>query len=334
MVGNVRVVGVTPSRRRFARITLGAFRTFVAVLRERADVHHFHDPELIPVGLLLRALGKKVVYDVHETNWATIRHKHYLPRWIRPGLAWILRKVELASARYFSGIVAATPAISDQFGDIRTPRVVVQNFPQLDLIWKVSPLHSRPPLAIYAGGISEPRGLFAMVDAMDLLPRELGAKLLLVGTVSPQDLARVKQRPGWQHVEFIGQQPSSELPRLLSTARVGLVVLQPLPNYVESYPTKMFEYMAAGLPTIASDFPLWRRIVADNGCGLLVNPLNTVQIAATLERILTDDSLAETMSAKALSAVRSRYSWHSEEQKLTAFYRERFAHAERKAAAI
>jgi glycosyltransferase involved in cell wall biosynthesis len=172
-----------------------------------------------------------------------------------------------------------------------------------------------------------------MVDAMDLLPRALGAKMLLVGAVSPQDLARAKQRPGWQHVEFVGQQPSSELPRLLSTARVGLVVLQPLPNYVESYPTKMFEYMAAGLPTIASDFPLWRRIVADNGCGLLVNPLNTVQIATALERILTDDSLAEAMSTKALSAVRSLYSWQSEEQKLTAFYRERFARAERKAAA-
>ena len=85
-------------------------------------------------------------------------------------------------------------------------------------------------------------------------------------------------------------------------------------------PIKLFEYMAAGMPVIASDFPLWREIVTDAGCGLLVNPEDAPAIAAAINRLLGDESMARQMGEAGRQAVLSRYSWSAEAQKLVALY--------------
>lgn len=323
MLDDIRVIGVRRRERRLARITGAAFETMRVALREKADVYHFHDPELIPVGLCLRALGKKVVYDVHETNWATVAYKSYLPTWSRPALAWLIRNIELTASKYFSGIVAATPKIAEQFMDIETPCVTIQNFPKLTSKECERPFGRRGRIAIYAGVITEGRGLLEMVDAVNLLPESFGASLVLAGPIAPDALAKARTRPGWSRVVARGAFQAAELPQLLSKARVGLVVLQPMNNYKESYPTKMFEYMAAGLPVIASDFPLWRSILSEQDCGLLVDPSEPAAIASAMEYLLRNEEVAEQMGQRGREVALRRYNWETEERKLTAFY-ERF----------
>ena len=319
-IGGIRVVGVPRQKRRLARATVGALRTMLAALREKPDVYHFHDPELIPVGLLLRVLGKKVVYDVHETNSETVEYKTYIPKTIRPLVAWLIRNLELTASKHFSGIVAATPKIGDQFKELQTPRVTVQNFPKLNPELSSAPLRNRSCAAIYAGVISEPRGLMTMVDAMSLLPESLAVHLILAGPMTPAARANAGARPGWKRVKEIGPFRPAALPELLSGARVGLVLFHPMSNHLESYPTKMFDYMAAGLPVIASDFPLWRSIMADHDCGLLVDPLSPTAIANAIEYLLTNEEAAETMGERAREMVWTTYNWETEERKLVAFY--------------
>jgi glycosyltransferase involved in cell wall biosynthesis len=320
VMGAIRVVGVRRRKRRLARVTVAAFQTLLAALRESADVYHFHDPELIPVGLCLRALGHKVVYDVHETNSASVAYKSYIPRWIRPTLASLIRIIELRASSYFSGIVAATPAISEQFRAIPTPRVTVQNFPKLDPAQRDTLWDDRGQAAIYAGMVSESRGLLEMVDAVNLLDNSFSHPLILAGPIMPDALVKAQGRPGWKRVSAIGKYSIAELPDLLANARVGLVVFRPLSNHLDSYPTKLFEYMAAGLPVIASNFPLWRSIVGDYNCGLLVDPLDPEDIARAIQYLLTNDDVAKQMGARARELVWSNYNWVTEGRKLVAFY--------------
>ena len=99
-------------------------------------------------------------------------------------------------------------------------------------------------------------------------------------------------------------------------------LLHPKPNYVESQPVKLYEYMTAGLPVIASDFPYWRRIVDEAGCGLLVDPKDPEAIADAIEWLWRNPEEAEEMGKRGREAVFARYNWRAEVPKLLGLYEE------------
>jgi glycosyltransferase involved in cell wall biosynthesis len=321
---NLAIKGVPAANHRWKRVSMTSLRVLRRALHEKASVYHFHDPELIPIGLFLRLFGKIVIYDVHETHYATVAYKGYLPKVLRRPIAAVLRRVELLAARVFSGIVAATPKIATQFDTVRHPVVVVQNYPIL--------LNPRPTSAerwrdrtasiVYMGAMSEGRGVSTLVDAMGLLPDDFPAQLFLAGALSDKFGAFLRTKPGWKRVTATGELQRDKLAQLLETCRAGLVVLKPEANYVESYPTKMFEYMAAELPVIASDFPLWREIIQSTGSGVLVDPQDPTAIAHAIVYLLTNDQDAERMGRAGRRAVLARYHWASEGEKLTRLYTE------------
>ena len=315
----IRALPVPSSRR--TRMTRTVWQVFRAALAEEAEVYHFHDPELIPVGLALKALGKRVVYDVHEDMPATLLTKAYLPATAREHVARAAELVEKLSARTFDAVVAATPAIAGRFPASRC--VTVQNFPLPSEARPAPGRHAwRPPLVVYMGSITARRGAREMVDAMGRLPEALGAELALAGTFSPASLLpALRARPGWARVDYRGQVSRGEVAGLLGAARAGLVLFHPGPNHGESQPNKLFEYMAAGLPVIASNFPLWRRLIGDTGCGLLVDPHEPDAIAEAIAWLLTHPEEGEAMGARGAEAVRSRFHWGVEEQALLGLYR-------------
>jgi glycosyltransferase involved in cell wall biosynthesis len=128
------------------------------------------------------------------------------------------------------------------------------------------------------------------------------------------------KRAGWQKTDHLGFQDRSGVARVLQTSRAGLVILHPVQNYVDSLPVKLFEYMSAGLPVIASDFPLWREIVEGSGAGLLIDPLDPSAIAGAMQWILENPGEAEAMGQRGRQAVIERYNWAQEAQKLLAAY--------------
>jgi glycosyltransferase involved in cell wall biosynthesis len=114
--------------------------------------------------------------------------------------------------------------------------------------------------------------------------------------------------------------------RELQSAYAGLVILHPEPNYVTSQPVKLFEYMCAGIPVIASDFPVCREIIDQAGCGILVNPLDPREIAAAMEFLLANPEQAAEMGRRGFQAILERYNWANEEKHLLRFYSELFRH--------
>jgi glycosyltransferase involved in cell wall biosynthesis len=173
--------------------------------------------------------------------------------------------------------------------------------------------------------ITRARGAEEMVRSMGLLPSELHASLKLVGNWDtlelPASLARI---PGWNRVTFVGPLGRTEVAGELRKAYAGLVLLHPEPNYVASQPVKLFEYMCAGIPVIASDFPVCREIVDQARCGILVDPRNPEEIANAIQFLLTHPEEAEEMGRRGFQAIVQRYNWANEERTLLRFYSELF----------
>jgi glycosyltransferase involved in cell wall biosynthesis len=305
-----------------ARAIKGPLRSFRLIRRLRPTIVHFHDPELIPLGFVLKALGHKVIYDVHEDVPRQVQSKQWMPALLRTPVAWAVSLVEWLAAKVFDAIIVATPKIAARFPAYKTS--IVQNFPvaaELDLAGVRKSRHKGEPSFAYIGGLASARGCCEMVEAMAILNQEQTAKLLIAGSFIPAQFRdQLTSLPGWQYVEYLGHLPREGVRDTLGASVAGLVTLHPEPNYIESYPVKLFEYMAAGLPVIASDFPLWRSIVEGAGCGLLVDPLQPAAIAAAMRWILEHPADASAMGLRGRAAVENRYNWDSEAIKLVAEY--------------
>jgi glycosyltransferase involved in cell wall biosynthesis len=313
---------VVPRRAgRLARLARTVPAVYRAARSQRAEVYHLHDPELLPIGLLLRRRGR-VVYDAHEDLGNQVRHKPWIPPLLRGPIGWLAGAIERAAARRLSAVVVATPTIARRIA--ARPTVVVRNLARLEEFGRDDgsrPHATRDPVVAYVGSVSVPRGAREMVRALGALPARSGARLRIGGEFSPPELrSELAAMPGWERVEALGWLDRRGVAALLGSARVGLVCLHPTPSYLDSYPVKLFEYMAAGLPVVASDFPLWRSIVAEAGCGILVDPLDPEAIAGALERLLADPGAAEEMGRRGRAAVEERWSWEPEGRKLLALY--------------
>lgn len=319
----VELYGVTSSpRNRLQRMICTTRSVYKKALSLHGDIYHFHDPELIPFGFLLKFFGKRVVYDVHEDYSVGMLDRSYLPTPLRRFVGNMLGKLENLAVHAFDGIVTATPKITSLFENVNV--VEVRNFPLMDEVETIQRDYRKSlseSLIVYIGSISESRGLFQMLEAIDLVRTKLNYKLALAGIFSPADLtAEACRRPGWEKTTFLGWQSRSLITAHLAPAKIGLVTLHPTPGYLDSYPVKLFEYMGAGLPVIASDFPLWRQIVENAGCGLLVDPLQPESIAEAIDWLFDNPIEAEEMGRRGRQIVKDKYNWSSELTKLVNFY--------------
>jgi glycosyltransferase involved in cell wall biosynthesis len=132
----------------------------------------------------------------------------------------------------------------------------------------------------------------------------------------------LRAEPGWRQVNEYGFVGRIEMRDILARSVAGVVTFLPEPNHIFAQPNKMFEYMSAGIPVIASDFPLWREIVAGNECGLLVDPQDPASIATAIDALVGDRALARRLGENGRRAVLERYNWSAEEKKLVDFYAE------------
>ncbi|MGZ8375715.1 MAG: glycosyltransferase family 4 protein [Gemmatirosa sp.] len=317
----VRVRALSAPSGRVARMTRTALEAFRAAMDEDADCYHFHDPELIPIGLLLKLRGKRVVYDVHEDAVADVHDKPYLPAWAKPLVRAVVAGVERGATGRFDAIVAATSAIEAKFPAERT--TLVRNVPVLDEMY---PQHGarfreRPRRVAYVGGLAPFNGASQMVRAMSELGPDADVRLALGGRFSSAaDEQAVRALPGWSSVDFHGWVDRARVAELFASARAGLVVYQPTPNIMNCEPNKFFEVLSAGLPLIASDLPHWRRFIEEHECGLVVPPDDPRALARAIRELVDDPERAEAMGRRGRALVEDEYNWERESAKLLALY--------------
>lgn len=315
----VHIMDVGRLSGRLNRMIKTTRQVFDMAVSLNADVYHLHDPELIPIGLKLKHSKKIVVFDSHEDVPKQLRGKPYLGPVSRRVLPKAVALVERHVCSRFNGVIAATPSIRDKFLAINQHTVDVNNFPLLGELDTSLQWTEKECEVCYIGAIGANRGIREIVRACEFLKST--ARLNLGGNFSEADLKNeVTAYPGWTHVNELGFLARADVRNVLSRSVAGLVTLHPAPNYLDSLPVKMFEYMAAGIPVIASNFPLWRDIVERGGCGLCVDPLDPKAIAAAIDHLVMNPDIARSMGERGRRLVLQQYNWSTEEEKLLGFY--------------
>jgi len=319
-IDGVQIIALPKSKNRIYRMFVLNLKSLWLALRQKANVYHFHDPDLIPIGLLFKSLGRKVIYDAHEDVPRQTLSKEYIPIYLGPRVAWLIEKIENFACKRFDAVVAATPFIRDRFLRLGCLAVDVNNYPILsDLHLPEVDWSEKERAVCYVGSISNIRGIFEMVDAIG----RTDAKLLLAGKFSPtsqRDLGAAM--PGWVNVEELGQLTRSGVGQILTKSMAGLALFHPHSNHINAQPNKIFEYMSAGIPVIASNFPLWKQIIEANHCGICVDPMNPAEIAEAIQWIVDHPAESKQMGEKGRKLVKKKFNWEAEGKKLLSLYKQ------------
>ena len=302
---------------RLARMTLLPWRALMAVRRLRPALLHFHDPELLPLAGLMALGGLVVIYDAHEDVPQQILSKHWLPGCLRPGISRAFAVFEAVVARRLFAVVVANPPAQPRFSALGCHAVCVANFPLLEEFPVPGNQPRRERTIAYVGGLTRARGVIQLVQALALMP---DIRLVMCGRFSDDGGEAVcRGLPGWKQVEFLGHVNRAGIQAVLAGAEAGMVTLLPEPAYLVALPVKMYEYMAAGLPVIASDIPLWRSVVDVHRCGVTVDPTDPAAIARAVLALL-DDSDRRLMGERGREAVLQHFNWGVEARKLLVLY--------------
>jgi len=321
-VEGVRIKGLGKPRNRMSRIFGLTWRAFRMALRQQADIYHFHDPELLPVGVLLKLFTKgKVIYDVHEDYPATILTKAWIPSYLRPVISLFFRLLE----RWLSSACDAVVTVNEQVLQRLSHRrgIVVTNFPILydsSLREKTERPVGRLFTCIYHGGLTRVNGVHEMLQALDILSRSCDIRLVLLGPLKDAEL--VAEIEAHNSVEYLGVVPHEKIWDYLRDADVGFLLYYPVPNALWSRPNKLFEYMMAGLPIVASNMPGWQGFVEEEKCGILVDPNDLGQITRAIEYLMKHPEERHRMGENGRRAVLAKYNWNREAKKLLALYKE------------
>jgi glycosyltransferase involved in cell wall biosynthesis len=300
------------------------FRTtqliYSEALKIDADIYQIHDPELLYVALKLKRNNKRVIFDSHEDAVRTILVAPYL----KPPFSIIISKVygyfERFVCKRLDGIIGATPFIESIFKNVSKNVININNYPilndaEVSLTWD-----EKMTEVCYVGSIATNRGALEIVKSLELITTE--TRLNLVGNFAYSKIeAKLKILDGFNKVNEYGYIDSKEVQRVYSRSIAGIITSHPIPTYLESLPIKMFEYMAAGIPFIVSDFPYWRNLLRGYECCIFVNPLDPNEIAKAIDFFAFNKHEAKKMGDKARELVYEKFDWKNESEKLIAFYK-------------
>ena len=326
-VNNLRILDVgLCNNSRVLRMSVVVWRTFKKTLEIDPEIIHLHDPELMWMIPFLRLLGKKVIFDMHEDLVKQMASKAWIVPFFRKPVAYI---TGVACRLFLSNVsvVFAETSYAKSYPWINRT-VDLLNMPLVNRECKsLSKRFNHNRISVgYIGRVSELRGSLDTVRALNLLnDRGVDAHWECVGQVSPsghkKEMLDIAKPDVVSNIIFHGRMSSVEGLDIISSCDIGLALLHPIPNYLESYPTKMFEYMMLGIPVIASNFPLYRKIIENVSCGIVVDPQNSEEIANAIKWLMDHPDDAVLMGQNGMKAVSTKYNWVFEEQKLLVLYK-------------
>ena len=310
---------------------------------------HIHDPELLPLLLLLgRLTGAATVYDAHEYYGAEVARRPWIPSPLRRPAARLTDAVETLVARRIDGVVTVNEHMAARFHRRGARAVAVHNYPRESGVGgrrAVTPhplaalragaarrTHSPRPgqashVVAYVGLLTPDRGLATVYQAAQLLRARLPeATVRVIGRVDwselPPEIPRDPAAWTAAGVELAGTIPAEDVSAALDEAAVGWIPWLDTANNRYTIPLKLLEYMAAGRPVVASEIGFIAEIVRESGCGVLVPPGDAGAHAQALADLLGNPEERRRMGAAGRAAVRARYTWATEGEKLVRLYQD------------
>ncbi len=312
----------------------GKIRTLLAspsllrvLLRQRASVYHFQDPELLPLAFVMKTFFRKwIVFDCYEDFPSMAYTMRGLPVVLRPAVAKAVQLVQRLGALSFDGVMTADPLSLRRFGQSgKSEKLTFYNFPNLEFFPAPEP-GVKDFDVVYRGGLSERAGTWNLLDAVRLLAvRGKPIRVLLIGYSDNREVeaalrARIRLLGLTDAVEIQGRIEHHEMAKALSRARIGVSPLQDIRKFRVNIPVKAFEYWACGLPVVASDLPPIRPFFKNVDGGLLFPAGDVKALAESIGWLLEHPQSAARMGRNGRKAIETRFTHRNEIRKLLRFY--------------
>jgi glycosyltransferase involved in cell wall biosynthesis len=295
-------------------------------LASKADVYHFHDPELLPLGLILKRLtGARVIYDSHETLAHVVLARQYIPERLRKMVSRAMRWAEPRLARTLDAVIVTNEESTALFPGAHR-LCVLYNYVDTDLFAPAPEAQREEQIIYVAGRLGRSQGLMTVAHAF---ARVHGgrptARLMLIGDIPDvqvkMEFDTILQEGGAREaVTLLGRIPHREVVAHIQRSAVGLFAGLDVPNHVLATPIKLFEYMACGIPVVASNYGFLDQYVTEPGAGLLFDPRSAESLAEALDYLLGHPDEAAAMGARGLAIVQREWNWRAMERRLLALY--------------
>jgi glycosyltransferase involved in cell wall biosynthesis len=289
-----------------------------------AQVVQANDAKALPLSWLCALTGRAaLIYDARELETGREFENFRL--------AGIYRRLwplpEMLFIRSAQAVITVSDAISRELCRLYSipPPLVIMNCPPKQSSSPTRHLHKESNIpdshriALFQGSVSAGRGILAFLEAVQILPA-VSAVVLGDGPLLP--LLRKKVQSGeFQRVILPGRVPMEDLPGYIASADLGIALYQDTClSHRYALPNKLFEYIQAGLPVVASNLPEIARIVEGYQLGKLVNPDDSASIAETIRLILEDPHEYARLKANTRRAAEV-LNWEVEEKKLLTLYK-------------
>ena len=302
------------------------FRRLWPVLR-RVDIVHFHDIDILP-WMTLISLVKPVIYDVHENYPVDMLVKHYIPDLLRKPLYHLVRFSQLALSLIIRNIVLVVPSQKADFPHPRLRLQMVRNYASNTLLEEVADDYmKREDLVIFTGAHSIHNGSLLLLEIAERTKRQHPHLVYHVfdrfadyREIKSLFIAEVQRRNLEENVKILPPVLPHEMMSVLNRATIGIAPNLRVPQHIVGLPTKLFEYMAAGLPIVASDLPPAIEFVGSSKAGVLAQPENPASFADSIAKLINDRSYARSLGQNGQRAFREKYSWESQMPDLAKFY--------------
>ncbi len=300
-------------------------------LKIKADVYHFHDPDLavfLPFLRYFLTRKSKLIYDIHENYPDAISHKDYLPKVLRNVFSKVYVFLEKKSLPHIDLLILAEAGYTRYYR--QHPNVaIIQNYvlnhsamPYAEKPWDMeSCLHF-----VYVGGVTEKRGITEALLLIKYLNTKFDCRFHIIGPIFNkgyekriQDFIRFNQLE--EKITLYGYLDHTKAMALVQKAHIGILFLHPIRNYMETLPTKLFEYMGNGLVVMCSNFPDWVELNRRIEFGMTVDIFNIKnEITAIFDFVSNRDRLMR-ISKLNMENARKYFSWDTEEKKLLEAYK-------------
>ena len=316
----INIIDVGKEKNRFQRMLISTWKIYKVLKTIDALVFHFHDPELIPVGILLKFRGKKIIFDVHEDIYEQIKTKDWVASIILLLLLPLVKIINKIIAFNFNLIFAELSYKKKYSKRKNKYQIDVLNYPQTEILKPFINCNRTENGIIYIGSITYLRGLDVILDSLMILKqKKIDFTMHFVGTL--------QEEIDWEYykilrdnVIFYGYLDIRKGYEISTKCKVGLAILKPIGNYIESIPTKIFEYMSLKLPFIASDFKAWRNYFPENVNNIYVNPNSPIELSEALINLLGNNKRVNQLDDNRRKVAEQKFSWESEEKKLFMLY--------------
>jgi len=318
---NIKTIPELGKYMRFLYLFVLLFKLFL----EKSDVYHFNNPDTLPLALLMKKMGYRVVYDTHEDFSQRILVRDWIPIKARDFIASIVVGMEKKLCISADGFFVTQKELLNKYHKA----VLLLNPPIIDIDFvkkvKAESIDSvkNKPMLIYVGHtISQARGIEQLINALEIANKKVRVGLWLIGEIDDTYLKKIASMNGFKYVQYLGYMDYIKAMSYVNNADIGIAAILDVADHKNTSANKLYEYMLFGIPFIGTNFPKWQKELENIRAGYFINPLDVKNYSELIVKMISQKEFSKEMGNEGKKYIQENFNWKIESEKLLSVYRE------------